>query len=201
MSMYGTPPPPPDERQELSQTESLVQSKKKSKAAPILISGVVGIAIGVAGTLGGVALMDDFSNDEAVAESPEVPSSTAGPEADNASDPTNEPSSAPTPADPFEPTVDDFDVETSVKEQTCFDSHGCNTTLRTEPVYIGEGVPIGNWEVTYEITGIEDGPMIRSFDVTGEEVSFDDEAYVYMPGRDAEVEIEITDVREGFSRY
>lgn len=201
MSMYETPPPPPEGHYELSHEGRLAQPKKKSMAAPILISGLVGIAIGVAGALGGVALIHDSSNEETAAESPELPSSPAGSEVDDTSGTTNEPSTAPTSSDPFEPTIDDFDVETSVKEQTCFDSYGCNTTLRTEPVYVGEGVPVGNWEVTYEITGIEDGPMIRSFDVTGEEVSFEDEAFVQMPGRDAEVEIEITDVREGFSRY
>ena len=158
--------------------------------------------MGVGGTLGAVALTNGFGNDDTVADTN-----------DTADQPTDEPETAapstaaeatpdlPSPSpSPAELTVDDFDVETSVKEQSCFGSAGCSITLRTEPVFVGSGLPTGVWEVTYEITGIEDGPSIRTFEVLDDEVSFDDEVRVRVESENFDIQTEITDVREGFER-
>lgn len=199
MSMYGTPPPPPEGQHELSREGQLVRPKRKSMAAPILISGLVGVVVGIAGTLGGVALVDGSSDEGAVAEPTGEPSiaSESASDSDSSSAPFSSPSMAPA----FEPTVDDFNVEVSVKEQACFGSAGCNLTLRTEPDYVGSGFPVGTWEVTYEINGIEDAPLIRSFELQGDQIAFDDEARVSVPDDSPDINIEITDVREGFSNY
>jgi len=76
-------------------------------------------------------------------------------------------------------SANDFGVELRVKSKKCFGAEGCRVRLGVEPQYLGsdEG-PEGTWEVTYEITGEEDGPIVRSFTVesgrmtnpTGDEV-------------------------------
>lgn len=199
MSTYETPPPPPQGQHEFSHEGPLARPKKKSMAAPILISGLVGVAVGIAGTLGAVALVGGSSDEDAVAEPTDEPS--VAPESASDSGASSTPSSSPSMAPAFEPTVDDFDVEISVKEQACFGSAGCNLTLRTEPDYVGSGFPVGTWEVTYEINGIEDAPLIRSFELQGDQIAFDDEARVSVPDDNPDINIEITDVREGFSNY
>jgi hypothetical protein len=197
MSSFGPPPPSPEDQG--GEYYVSKPTKQQSRVGVGLTSGFIGLAIGVAGSLGGVALFGEFDDERSsVAEADETSSPSSEPEVEPADETTAE---EPTPSEParYEPTVDDFDVETSIKEQTCFGSAGCNVTLRTEPVYLGTEDPTGVWEVTYEITGIEDGPMIRTFDLDGEEVSFDTEARVQVPERDTDIQVEITEVREGFS--
>lgn len=195
-------PPPPEHNGWDSYSPQEPPRKKPSRTGAILLSGLVGVLVGVGGTLGAVALTNGFGTDDTVADAndtadqPSVEPEPAAPSTE--ADPTPDlPSPSPSPA---ELTVDDFDVETSVKEQSCFGSAGCNITLRTEPVFVGSGLPTGVWEVTYEITGIEDGPTIRTFEVFDDEVSFDDEVRVRVESENFDIQTEITDVREGFER-
>lgn len=197
MSSYDPPPPPFDYESGDNYSQPPTAPQKRPRTATVLISGLIGLVLGVAGTLGGVALWSNFDDDSTTAGS--EASGSLSPEADADPDSARQEESTP-PAAQHELTVDDFDVEISVKEQSCFGSAGCNVTLRTEPTYLGLKNPTGTWEVTYEITSIEDEPMIRSFELDGQKASFDDEARVQTPESDADIQIEITDVKEGFSQ-
>jgi hypothetical protein len=65
-------------------------------------------------------------------------------------------------------SANDFGVELRVKSKRCSGFDGCKVTLGVEPKYLGSGEgPEGVWEVTYEITGDEDGPLTRTFTVEG----------------------------------
>lgn len=203
---YGTPPPPPEHETDFQAAYMPQESNQKTRKTPVLVAGLVGLLVGAGAALGGVVLYDTFGDDsDPVADATEpaqTPSVPPQPEASSAGidEGTREAAEeAPSISAAYEPAVEDFDVETSVKEQRCFGSAGCNVTLRTEPVYLGSDAPSGVWEVTYEITGIEDGPVIRTFDVDGEDVSFDDEAHVSVESEQFDIEIEITDVRQGFA--
>lgn len=195
----GAPPPPPGHTLGYYHAPEFSRpSKSRARTVPIIVSGLIGLGIGVAGTLGAVVLTTGFGKDDENVAGPNETTPTASQPAttpdrdDIQSTPSPEESS-------YEPTVDDFDVETSIKEQRCFGSAGCNVTLRTEPVYIGTQTPTGTWEVTYEISGTDDGPVIRTFEVIDDQVSFQDEARLSTPDQDTELQIEITEVREGFS--
>lgn len=98
----------------------------------------------------------------------------------------------------YSPVPSDFEVDLIVKEQECFGSAGCNVTLRVEPSYVGTNVPTGTWEVTYEVTGIEDEPQIQTFTLDGSEVSYQPEINVQTTSRSAEPVAEVTDVYEGY---
>ncbi|GAA4473794.1 hypothetical protein GCM10023190_06620 [Enteractinococcus fodinae] len=194
-------PPPPEQNYGYPYTPQETSTKKSSRSVPILVSGLVGLVLGVGGTLGVLALTTDVGGGENVADSndtetPPAEPDTAGPSIEEEA--SDEPS-LPSPPSP-ELSVDDFEIETSVKEQRCFGSAGCNLTIRTEPFFTGSSVPVGLWEVTYEITGIEDQPMIRTFEVSDDEISFDSEARVSVESEDFDIQTEITDVREGFER-
>lgn len=98
----------------------------------------------------------------------------------------------------YSPVSSDFKVALTVKEQECFGTAGCNLTLRVEPSYVGSNVPTGSWEVTYEVTGIEDEPQIQTFTLDGSEVSYQPEISVQTTSRSAEPKAEVTDVYEGY---
>lgn len=235
--MSNTPPPPPppsadpgspgdssDKSKSKAKTtpnKSALSKKKKpqpkkSLAAPILISGLVGLGLGIGGTVVYGIVADNFS-EEASSESTEVEEDQSAvdeleeeteteEETEAEEETTPESAADPTPdleelleQEPeYEPTVDDFTVSVSVKEQQCFGTAGCHTTLRTVPEYVGNELPTGKWEVTYEIYGVEDAPVINTFDVDGADVSFRDETRVSTETADDEVTATVTDVVEGF---
>ena len=63
-------------------------------------------------------------------------------------------------------SANDFGVELQVKSKTCSGFEGCQVTVAVEPQYLGSGRgPEGIWEVTYEISGDKDGPIVRTFNV------------------------------------
>lgn len=65
-------------------------------------------------------------------------------------------------------SANDFGVELRVKSKRCSGFDGCKVVLGVEPKFLGSGDrPEGAWEVTYEITGDEDGPITRTFTVEG----------------------------------
>lgn len=59
----------------------------------------------------------------------------------------------------------DFSLELRVKDKQCFGSAGCNVTVEVEPAMTDlsrlEGLTV---ELTYEITGIEDGPLVGTLE-------------------------------------
>lgn len=200
-SFENNAPPPPTHNYGYPYPPQETPPKKPSRTGLIFTSGLAGVLVGVVGTLSAIALTTGFGDaEETVADSNETADAsadeleTAEPGIEATAEP---PSPSPTAA---ELTAEDFDIETSVKEQSCFGSAGCNLTLRTEPLFVGTGLPVGVWEVTYEITGIEDEPMIRTFEVVDDEVSFDAEARVSVESENFDIETEITDVREGFTQ-
>lgn len=67
----------------------------------------------------------------------------------------------PTPPEPSA-KASDFRVDLKVKSKQCFGSAGCNVMVEAELGYNGESSGLGSCEVTYEVTGDEDGPIIET---------------------------------------
>src|SRR5690625_6786310 len=67
---HGAPPPPPaDTPSHYHVPEFSRAPKSRIRAVPIIVSGLIGLGIGVAGTLGAVALTTGLgTDDESVAE-------------------------------------------------------------------------------------------------------------------------------------
>lgn len=143
-----------------------------------IVSGVIGFT---AGYVVGSAELD-------------TPTSTAG---DSSVGEDEEPE----PAQPvYEPEPDDFEVGTSVKEQQCFGTAGCNVTLKIIPEYVGSQIPDESttWEITYEIRGIEDSPLIDTFSLEDGEFSFQGEQSVSTSRKNAKITTKVTSVSQGY---
>lgn len=102
-------------------------------------------------------------------------------------------------SDNYTPIPEDFEVDLTVTEQECFGSAGCNLALRVEPNYVGSKFPeSGEFEITYEVTGIEDAPQIQTFTLDGAEFSFTPEIRVQTESESSEPRAEVTDVYEAY---
>lgn len=67
------------------------------------------------------------------------------------------------------PTLQQFELSVRIKEKQCFGSAGCSVTFVVE-VALNTPLPEGaTWEVTYEVTGPDDGPIIGTFEITGDQ--------------------------------
>ncbi|GIE35881.1 hypothetical protein Ait01nite_089260 [Actinoplanes italicus] len=74
---------------------------------------------------------------------------------------------APSPAPVETPPVTAAKLSPQILDQECFGSAGCTVEFEIKLDWEGERVPLGTtWRVTYEVTGIEDGPMIGVFQLT-----------------------------------
>lgn len=67
-------------------------------------------------------------------------------------------------------------LELKVREKQCFGSAGCLVTVQVDPSYVGnQDVTSGSWEVTYEIRGGEDGPIIDTMTLANGTWTFPEE--------------------------
>lgn len=66
------------------------------------------------------------------------------------------------------PQVADFKLTARITDKKCFGSAGCNIDFKIEMDYLGSALSEDDtWEITYEVTGVEDGPMIGTLELTG----------------------------------
>lgn len=98
---------------------------------------------------------------------------------------------------PSEPTptlsVGDFRLSIRVKAKECFGSAGCLVEFAVE---VGITVPTpehGSWELTYQVTGPEDGPLIDTTEITGSEYTVNEHT-VTTPRRSTKLRIKPIDI-------
>jgi hypothetical protein len=71
-----------------------------------------------------------------------------------------------TPAPITTPALASLRLEPQIIDKQCFGSAGCNVEFEVD-VAAGPVVPEGSiWRVTYEVTGVEDGPLVGTFELT-----------------------------------
>lgn len=179
----------PNERERSGVTSAPVPNRKFSRgllAVLIVVSTLVIVVIsGLVGFTAGYFIGSAESDASASVAGEELETSTEEPD----------------PLDVgYEPIAKDFEVRTSVKEQKCFGSAGCNVTLKIEPVYVGSQIPDENttWEITYEIRGIEDSPQIDTFTLEDGTFSFQGEQRVSTTTKNAKISTKITSVSVGY---
>lgn len=70
----------------------------------------------------------------------------------------------------------DLKLTPKITDKQCFGSAGCSVTFKVKVAYSGPLLSDQDtWEVTYQVTGVEDGPMIGSFQVTGDQYQVNEE--------------------------
>lgn len=131
---------------------------KKSRLPWLIAAGGIGLALvvvlGIAVALG-----------QGDSPSAKTPSAWDNEQAQAATE-TDPTTAAPAPA--ATPKVADFKLTARITDKKCFGSAGCNIEFKIEMDYLGESLSEDDtWEVTYEVTGVEDGPMIGTLEMTG----------------------------------
>lgn len=104
------------------------------------------------------------------------------------------PSSSPSPS--YQPEKADWRVGIKILKKECFGSAGCNITFRINPSYVGDQ-PLpdsGTIEVTYRVSGDEDGPQINTFTVEDRQASYDAEEDLSTPSSATKVRARVTEV-------
>lgn len=180
-TMPGIPPQPPEPPR---------QPERKSNKIAAGVGMAVLAALGV-GIFAGTWIDEDST--------PKEPSSSAGrPTLDDLPGIPDEVTDDPESDTVYvTPIASDFTIELKVKSQKCFGSAGCLVTVSPELSYDGltsELDPDTYVEITYEISGDEDGRIVETLELTnGDDVTYND-VVVSTSSSAVEPEAEVTDV-------
>lgn len=109
---------------------------------------------------------------------------------------TGAPAAAPAGAGYSEPVIANFKVTVKVTKKSCFGSAGCNIEFRISPKYTGTLDPSKTYEVTYEVSGVEDGPKINTFQLTGSTATVDETELASTKSSKVKLTVKVTDVTE-----
>jgi hypothetical protein len=86
-------------------------------------------------------------------------------------------------------------IAVKTRSQQCFGSAGCNVTVQVDPDYVGnQDVSTGSWEITYEIRGGEDGPIIETMTLTDGTFTFPEEQSLSTTSSGTKLKAVVTDV-------
>lgn len=96
------------------------------------------------------------------------------------------------------PDAGEFKLSIKTLEKKCFGSAGCNVTYRIDPTYTGSLPldPAKTYRLTYEVRGLEDGPAINNFTLTGDTATMDSEEYGSTTSTKVKLTAKVTDVVE-----
>lgn len=96
----------------------------------------------------------------------------------------------------YRPKPADFKLTVKVLSKKCFGSAGCNVSYRVEVGYVGASQPSpeDTWRVTYAVSGVEDGPQVNSFILTGDQYSIDEEEFAQTKSSKAKLTAKVTDI-------
>lgn len=136
---------------------------KKSRPTLLIVGGLVVLLLIVGGVIGlGFAL-------KTADEKPAAPKAASAWDREQAAAPAVSPEIATTTAAPSAtPAVSDIELTAKITRKKCFGSAGCNIDFKIEMGYNGPTLSEDDtWEITYEVAGVEDGPMIGSVQLTG----------------------------------
>jgi hypothetical protein len=86
-----------------------------------------------------------------------------------------------------------LDVRTRSKE--CYGSAGCNLTVQVDPNYVGkQDVSTGSWEITYELRGGEDGPVVETMTLEDGTFTFPEEQFLGTSSSSSQITAVVTEV-------
>jgi hypothetical protein len=145
-TLQPAPPPVPDRR------------RKRLIVVASVLGGVVGLGVLGLAAVGAASLLGGSDRPTVQSASSPRPSASATPAV----------VSSPSPAPVVTPKVEDLQLTAKIKDKQCFGSAGCNVQFAIDLGYGGPPLdPDTTWEITYEVSGVEDGPLIGTLQVTG----------------------------------
>ncbi|GHC39626.1 hypothetical protein GCM10010348_78720 [Streptomyces anthocyanicus] len=163
---------------------------KKSRTNAIIIGAAVAIIAAIIGTGVVVQNQNDDSKPAATAETSTPAEDLAAPAVEETEDP--EPAY-------LTPDAEDFTVELRTTRRKCFGSAGCNVTVEPKLAYNGladDLDPDATFEITYEIRGGGDGPVIETAELSDRTtLNFTPSLLAGIPSN-AKLSVEITEIVE-----
>lgn len=91
------------------------------------------------------------------------------------------------------PRLDQFQLSLRVTSKKCFGSAGCNVKVKVQAGWAMTLDPATTWELTYEVTGDEDGPIIDTMEITGDQYTVNEE-HISTPSRSTKLRIKATSI-------
>jgi hypothetical protein len=135
----------------------------------------------------------DFNSEDS--PSLQMPSSTSSPATPSPS-PQETPSPSPSPAGNL--TKSDIELSLKTTQRQCFGSAGCNVTVEVRASVdqlVLDALPAdGTWDVTYQISGDESGPIIGTFSLYGNGKYDVNEEFLSTPSENTPVRVKALDV-------
>jgi hypothetical protein len=170
----------------------------RRRRTPLILGGVAAVLLVSLGVVVGAAIASPGAEPTTAAAAQQ----RSYPDEDGSTPFTLPPTTQPTATPPTTAAVaaslstDALTLTPKVVKKQCFGSAGCNVSIKIEVGY--DGPPLSEddtWEVTYEVTGDESGPIIQSFELVGERYD-QDEISMSTKSSKTKISAEVTDVSE-----
>lgn len=104
---------------------------------------------------------------------------------------------APTTAAAEQPLkASDIELTIKITKKQCFGSAGCNVTYHIVAATAFTPDSDKEYSVTYEVSGVEDGPQINTFTIQGDKYSYDEEELAETKSKNSKLKAKVTSVEE-----
>lgn len=92
-------------------------------------------------------------------------------------------------------STDDVTLKVKVTEKQCFGDAGCNLSWKIAATVDQSRLRSGvDWDITYEVTGVQDGPYIGSFTLYGDGTYLVDTDFGQTPNKNTKLTAKVTDI-------
>jgi hypothetical protein len=174
---WGAPPPP------------FVPPPKKTSMKKRVVAVVAGVPALIVVAFGLSALSNDNSGTSS------HPAAAVDIKAGSGDGTVADPADTPT-ADAVTPKASDFKLTPKITRKQCFGSAGCNVDYQVTLGYSGPALNDDDtWDVTYEATGDESGPITNQIEVTGTQYSGESQS-ISTASSGTKIKIKVTDVEK-----
>ncbi len=160
-----------------------VPPRTKPKRWPWILGIVAALFVGI-----GIGAVGSTTTDKQAELSSPTPTETS-----------EAPSPSPSPQpETFRLTKNDIELSLKTTSKQCFGSAGCNVTVEVraavDKAMFASAPPDGQWDVTYQITGDESGPLIGTFGLYGNGKYDVNEEFLTTASTNTPVRVKIIDV-------
>jgi len=153
-----------------------------------VLAFLLGIGVGAAATSSDAGTASSSKSKPGAATSDDASSN----EDTSVQEPTEDPQPTPVVVKPR-----DFKLGVKIRQKECFGSAGCNVVYQINPKYVGsDDLSVGTWDITYRVTGPEDGPSVNTMRLEDGTFSFDEEEVASTPSTSTVLTARVTRVDE-----
>jgi len=176
---------------------------RKHSKLPWIVGGVIALLAIVGATVGVMIVITSDSEQTTKAVATQPLSAWELEQEDLAAEPGIEDEGGLTATPATDPTTggaalsaSDITLTPKVTDKQCFGSAGCSLTIKIDMSYRGADLSADDtWEVTYQVKGDESGPIIGTFEITGDQYTVNEESLSTRSSR-TKVTIKVTDVEK-----